>query len=298
MSRIVCLGMAVRDLVFEVPRLPAVPQKLTASAMHLRGGGMAATAAVAAAALGASVEYWGRLGDDDIGRDLRRDLQSRGVQVEALTVPGTRTPVAAVMVAGNGERMLAVFRGRLDDSAGWLPLDRLAAAQAVLADFRWLEGAQSLYTAAVGRRIARVLDADVGDPAALHALLPLVDHAIFSQQGLADLVGTSDVEQGLRKAAAETAGVVAATLGERGSMFLIDGTVHHIPAPVVEARDSNGAGDVFHGAYTFALTLGRTVVDAAHFASAAAALKCLSGGGWEAVPDREAVNDFMKGSKC
>jgi sulfofructose kinase len=79
-------------------------------------------------------------------------------------------------------------------------------------------------------------------------------------------------------------------------MFLIDGRIHHIPAPVIKARDSNGAGDVFHGAYTAALALGQTVVDAARFASATAALKCSNGGGWEALPDRESVNALMKES--
>src|SRR5438477_11744199 len=118
MAAIICLGTVVRDLVFEVPALPSTPQKLTASALHKRSGGMAATAAIAAAALGGSVDYWGRLGDDETGRELRRELEAHRVRVHACIQPGTQSPVAAVLVAGNGERMLAVFRGRLDDDAG------------------------------------------------------------------------------------------------------------------------------------------------------------------------------------
>jgi sulfofructose kinase len=89
--------------------------------------------------------------------------------------------------------------------------------------------------------------------------------------------------------------VVGVTLGERGSVFRVDGAVHRIAAPAVEAKDTNGAGDVFHGAYALALAEGMRVIDAIRFASVAAALKCRSGSGWEAAPDRAAVDEFLKG---
>ena len=337
MAAIICLGMAVRDLVFAVPELPPVPRKLTATALYKRGGGMAATAANAAAMLGGTVDYWGRLGDDETGRELRRELEAHGVRVEAPIVPGTQTPVAAVLVADSGERMLAVHRGQLDAATGWLPLHRVASVRAVHADFRWPEGARLLYEAARAHRIPCVLDADSGDADAVRALLPLADHAIFSQAGLAELVGNAGLvddsgggggigsgaargggvrggggdnrpddtaalggavalEPALRRAASLTAGVVGVTLGERGSLFLINGVAHRIGAPAIVARDTNGAGDVFHGAYALALAEGRGVIDAARFATAAAALKCRNGSGWEAAPNRVAVDEFLKGS--
>ena len=295
MAAIICLGIAVRDFVFSVPSLPPTPQKLTASAMRKSSGGMAATAAIAAASLGGSVAYWGRLGADDTGRELRAELESYGVHVHAPTIEGTESAVAAVLVADNGERMLAVFRGRVDDSTDWLPLASVASAQAVLADYRWPQGAQALFAAALARRIPRVLDADAGDPAALRLLVPLADHAIFSQAGLAELTANADPQAGLRQASALTSGVVGVTLGEYGSLFLIDGVAHRIGAPAIVARDTNGAGDVFHGAYTLALARGLGVIDACRFATAAAALKCRNGSGWEAAPDRVAVEEFMKG---
>ena len=294
MASIICLGIAVRDLVFSVPTLPPVTQKTTASAFHKRGGGMAATAAVAAAALGGSASYWGRLGGDDTGRELRRELESYGVRVCTVQVPGTLTPTATVLVAGNGERMLTVFPGLLDDSADWLPLSEVGTAQAVHADFRWPLGARTLYEAAIAKGIPRVLDADIGGATTVSSLLPLVDHAIFSRLGLVELSGSEDTEAGLRKAAALNGGVVAVTLGEQGSLFLVDGTVHRIPAPVIAARDTNGAGDVFHGAYTLALAEGRTVIDAARFATAAAALKCANGSGWDAAPGRARVDNYLR----
>jgi sulfofructose kinase len=295
MAAIICLGMAVRDLVFEVPELPPAPQKLTASSFRRRGGGMAATAAVAAAALGGSADYWGRLGDDDTGRQLCRELEAHGVRVHARMTRGTQTPVAAVLVAGNGERMLAVFRGRLDEAADWLPLEDVATAQAVLADFRWPEGARALFAAARASGIPRVLDADAGDAAVERSLLPLCDHAIFSQAALAELTADAGIEAGLREAAASAGGVVGVTLGEKGSAFLVGGEIRRIGAPKVEARVTKGAGDVDDGADTLGLAQGLDVIAACRFATAAAALKCRNGSGWEAVPALAEVDELMKG---
>ncbi len=294
MPNIICLGIAVRDLVFEVPSLPSVPRKLTARGFHQNGGGMAATAAVAAAALGADVSYWGRLGDDAIGRELRHELQTLGVTVVSRVAPATQTPVAAVLVADNGDRLLAVFRGNCSAATDWLPIADVGRADAVHADFRWPEGARVLYRAAARQSISRVLDADVGEPDTLRELLPLVDHAIFSELGLAELTGTNDIEAGLTMASALTPGVVAVTLGERGSVFRVDAVSHQITSPAVTARDTNGAGDVFHGAYTCALARGDTPLDAARFASVVAALKCQKGGGWQAVPKLSEVKQFLK----
>jgi sulfofructose kinase len=294
MAAIVCLGIAVRDLVFRVPALPAQPQKLTAHQLHRVGGGMSASASVAAARLGAQVEFWGRLGDDLEGQALRLELQHYGVQVPAPAVPGTQTPTAAVLVADNGERLLAVYRGQLDDSADWLPLDRLDRVQAVLADFRWPTGARTLFEAAAARGLPRVLDIDLGDPEASLGLLPAVDHAVFSEAGLAQAAGHGELDRALREMHQRGPAVVGVTLGEQGSRFLLDGLITHVPAVAVTARDTNGAGDVFHGAYTLALAEGQTVLDAARFASAAAALKCRNGTGWAASPDRASVRQLMK----
>lgn len=294
MAAIICLGIAVRDLVFRVPTLPTQPGKITASGLAPRGGGMAATAAVAAAALGGEVEYWGRLGDDAAGRELRAELESCGVKVQAASTSGTQTPTSAVLVAESGERVLAVYPGRLDDSAVWLPLDRVARTMAVLADFRWPTGATRLYEAAAAAGLPRVLDADVGEPAALARLLPLCNHAVFSTAGLAQFTGLDDASAALRQAATLTPGIVAVTQGEAGCLFLIEGREQRVSGFPVPVRDSNGAGDVFHGAYTLALARGEHVLDAARYASAAAALKCRNGSGWGAVPQHDDVQTLLK----
>lgn len=288
LAKIVCTGITVLDRVWDVPAIPPRPEKVTATGYRETGGGTAATACVAIAALGGRAALWSRVGDDAVGRALRDDLARRGVDVADLRLfPEGATPTTAALVDPAGERLLGVFTGRgLSDDAGWLPLRSLAGVDAVLADIRWPEGAAALFAAAGERRIRRVLDADVGAPAALPALARAADYVVFSTPALAAFSGTASPEAGLRRAARETGAVLGVTLGGDGCMWLDDGTARCAPALRVAARDTTGAGDVFHAAFTLALAEGRSVARAMAFANAAAGLKCETGNGWDGMPTR------------
>ena len=88
--------------------------------------------------------------------------------------------------------------------------------------------------------------------------------------------------------------VVVITQGRRGGI-LFDGT-KPTAYPIYPARvvDSNGAGDVFHGAFAAALLRGYDFLTCCHFASATSALKCTGIGARESVPDFETVRTYLK----
>jgi sulfofructose kinase len=297
MTRIISLGIVTLDQIWQVEAIPTRPVKFEASDIRDSGGGMAATAAVAIAALGGSPEFWSRVGADDTGDRLRRDLAARGVRVDGVRViAGAATPSSAVIVDRHGERLLAVFRGRgLDLDPAWLPLDRLDGVGAVMADVRWAEGALALFDAAERRGLPRILDGDVGEPAALATLAEHADHVVFSHGGLAQFAG-KDGEEGLRRAAHKVRGVAGVTLGADGFMWIEDGVLHRSPGFRVAARDTTGAGDTFHGAYALAIARGKSIAEAARFANAAAALKCAKGDGWNGMPTEGEVAALMRSS--
>ena len=74
--------------------------------------------------------------------------------------------------------------------------------------------------------------------------------------------------------------------------------MRHFPAFRIEAFDTNGCGDTFHGAFAFAVARNVAVEHAISFASAAAALKAMAGGGrrrgWEALPSLDEVLEFLR----
>lgn len=294
MTRVVCLGLVVKDMVFRVPAIPGIPQKLTATALRTQFGGMAATAAAAVAALGAEVEFWGRVGDDETGREAERAFRIRGVEPRLKATAGSSSPTSAVIVDDAGERMLAAYAGQLEPDPTWLPLERLRGTGAVHADFRWPQGARALYQAARELNIPSVLDADAGSTGAVRELLGLADHAIFSERGLADYAKDLPVEQALRLIAEGRKGVVGVTLGERGSVFLHEGNIRAFTAPHIVPVDTNGAGDVFHGAYALALARGLLWPHAAQYATAVASLKCTREHSWDQLPGHHEVMAFMQ----
>ena len=87
--------------------------------------------------------------------------------------------------------------------------------------------------------------------------------------------------------------VVAVTRGAAGSLWLINDEVVSVPAFRVPVADTTGCGDVFHGAYALALCEGQRPLEAARFATAAAALKAERGLGWDGMADRPAVDALL-----
>ena len=286
--QLICLGLTAFDITWTVETLPAAGAKTRALDLREGGGGMAANAAVAAARLGAQVQFWGRAGQDSAGTAMREQLAERGVGIDQLRLfERARSSVSGIVVDARGERSIVNFRGAdLPSDPSWLPLHTVAHADAVLADPRWPEGAAALFAAARSASIPTVLDADVADASVFDALLPLVDFAVFSEPGLAGFAGApASVEAQLQFALSRGCAVAAVTLGERGVVWAGRDGAGRLPAFPVVAIDTTGAGDVFHGAFAFAIGARSALRDAFRFSSVVAGLKCLRAGGREGVPD-------------
>jgi sulfofructose kinase len=297
---IICLGNAALDRIYRVPHLPHGSTKVRALEFGEAGGGMAANAACTISRLldpaTHCVEFWGRTGDDSAGRIIRDEFARYAVAIPHLrSFAGRTSSQSAVMVDTAGERMIVNYRGDVPtDDISWLPFAEVSAAAAVLTDVRWLEGARALLLAARSAGVPSVLDADLGDVPIVRALVPLADHAIFSEPGLVNWYGCDDMESALRAAVAAGARIAGVTRGEKGTTMSIDGVLHHVPALPVQVVDTLGAGDVFHGAYTLALAERKPVLDAARFASAAAAIKCSRPGGRQGSPTRRELEGLLR----
>ena len=284
--------------------LPIGSTKVRASEFREVGGGMASTAACAISRLlDASrhhVEFWGRTGGDSAGRLIRDEMALYAVNVDHVrTFDGCMSSQSAVMVDDAGERMIVNYRGDVPmDDLSWLPFNGIADAAGVLVDVRWLEGARAVLEAARAAKVVSVLDADLGDISIVRELVPLAGHAIFSEPGLDNWLGShcgddEAVEGALRDAVKSGAQIAGVTRGERGVMLWVDGALRHVPAFSVEVVDTLGAGDVFHGAYALGLAEGMSAVEAARFASAAAAIKCGRHGGRSGAPTRDEVRKLL-----
>jgi sulfofructose kinase len=296
MARIVCVGLACLDHLFKVDHLPAGGGKIFAENYVAAPGGPAAAASIAAAALGHDAVFLGRLGADDVGRELTARMARCGVDVSAIRyINGQSSQVSSVVVDQDGERQIINFSSRhLDPDPSWLPEEIIASADFVLADVRWPEGAEEGLKLARQHNVPGLIDADISPIDTSH-LIGLADYAVFSEKGLQTYADERDIEKGLQSAHRKSEAWVAVTAGDKGSYWLDEkGVMCSCPAEQVEAIDTCGAGDVFHGAFAVALAEKMEIENAMRFAGATASLKCLSFGGSLGTPDRAAVDRFLK----
>lgn len=294
MTRIVCVGITVLDRIWYLNDLPKEGGKYVANNYKEVGGGPAATAAVAAAKLGAKVDFIGRVGDDDTGNRLLAELEPLGVNTRyTRVVKGARSSQSAVLVDAGGERIIANYPSPdLPAEADWLRDIDFSQWDVVLADVRWHDGAKQAFTLARQQGVTTVLDADI-TPQDISELVALSDHAAFSAPGLQRLTNIPEPKSALKKAQTLTNGHVYVTQGKEGCYWLEKGDLCHQPGFTVEVVDTTGAGDVFHGALAVSLAQNARVGEAVQFASAVAALKCTRPGGRAGIPDCDQTRSFL-----
>jgi len=161
----------------------------------------------------------------------------------------------------------------------------------VLADTRWTEAALAVLQMARRTGIPGVVDAEAPIP---DAVLEAASHVAFSKQGLIAYTNIENLADALRAAQTKLDAWLCVTDGSNGVFYVHHGEIRHIPARPIDAIDTLGAGDVWHGVFTLALGQGQDEQSAICYANAAATLKCASLGGALAAPTRDQTQHFMR----
>lgn len=296
--RILCIGIPVRDLTFRVESVPARGSKANASGLAEICGGNALNAAIAIARLGGRASLAGPMGDaaETSSSFILDHMAREGIETRHIVrMPGVTTPVSAITIDATGERTLTIYR----DPGLWrvtLPDtdELLADCRAILVESRCAAFCIDLCHAARRRGIPVVVGVDRA-MALNDALLTAASHILFASEQVQETTGTADDGEALRHLSGITQAFLAATRGPQGTIWLNEtGELEETPAFLVQAVDTLGAGDVFHGAFALGLAEGREAREALRFASAAAALKCTRHGGGSAAPQRLEVMELLR----
>lgn len=280
-----------------VDKFPQAGTKVQATEFLITSGGQAGNAAVAVARLGAKTSYVGALGglDDEVANTITRTFAAQNIDVSrALRVPGARSSASLILIDASGEKMIATLRNRGLGEA--VPADAEAAVaevDAVMLDNRYDNISMPICLAAKARNIPRVLDFDKPTPGD-DPLFLACSHVICSADALREATGIDDLGMALLKLGRDYAGFLAVTHGPAGIYWRGGGGVRHMPAFKIDAVDTLGAGDAFHGAFVFRLVESGDVVDSMRFAAAAAAIRCTRFGILTAVATRAEVDAFLK----
>jgi len=278
---VVGVGLNATDTLLMVPHFPAYAGKAPFDEEVVSPGGQVASAIVACARLGLRAKYIGSVGDDERGRIQLESLRAAGVNLDHVQLRrGCPTQSAYIVVdRSTGERTVLWRRDdclRIDP--GQIFEDQIAGARLLHIDGH--DTPAVAHAAAIAHRHGIPVTVDVDTIyAGFDRVLLNVDYLLASAEFPAQWTGKSDPFEALETLQAEYGMQVAAmTLGAHGALARAGGRFIYAPGYVVDCVDSTGAGDVFHGAFCYAVLQGMTMPAALDFSNAMAALNCTARG--------------------
>lgn len=293
---VVGIGQSAWDILAKVDMFPQADTKKEVLFWEEQGGGPVATALATLSRLGVPCRFHGVIGDDREGESIRQSLREEGVYVSGLVTRSRASSQTAFIVIEKSAATRTIFWKRPSGeplSPEELPRDFLKGA-----DFLLLDGLMkdvSLFAARQAKEacIPVVLDAGRMREGILE-LARLSDFVVGSEEFARELSWRDDAAQFQQKIKKHGFGITTITLGARGSVTYADDRIIIIPAFPIEAVDTTGAGDVFHGGYIYGLLRKWSLESTIRFASAVAAMKCRKVGGRAGIPRPAEVQRFLE----
>lgn len=298
MTKLIGIGACVCDKLIEMSAFPTEDTKIDALYSRTAGGGPTATALSAAARLGADAAYIGTLSTDEAGDYLVSDFAAHQVNTDLIRRVEGRTFCSWIILSReSGSRTCILDRGtlsktQLDDAqkaaiahASLLEVDGNDLPAAVeAADLIHAHGGKVLY------------DADGRYPG-FEALLERADYLIPSERCAKAVTGKESFQESAEELfRLYHPEICVVTAGKEGGAYVSKEASGLYKAFKVDVRDTNGAGDVFHGAFCASLLRdpGLSLYDRCLFSGAVSAIKCTGVGARDSVPTYEETIKFIK----
>jgi ribokinase len=298
------LGIFVADLAFRAGRLPGIGETIAGSGFKMGPGGKGSNQAVAAARVGAKVDFISKIGRDEFGANALATWKKEGITPRVVEMDEEPTGAAFIYVNDkNGDNAIIVVPGA---AATITAADVDAAADAIRSAAVFITQLEQPVAAAKrGLAIAREAGAvTIFNPAPAErfddALYGLCDYVTPNESEATLLTGIEvKTVEDARKAGdiflKKGAGNALITLGEAGALLHSKTQSTLVPAfkagPVVE---TTGAGDAFNGGFAAALAEGATPLEAARFGAAVAGISVTRAGTAPSMPTRSEVDDLLK----
>ena len=303
---ILVIGSSNTDLIIKAARIPKPGETILGGEFARAAGGKGANQAVAAARAGGAVTFIARVGRDANGEAALAGFVADGINVQRVVRDATRpSGVALILVDQNGENSIAVASGANDKLS---PADvRRAKSAFCRARIVLLQLETPLPTVVASAALAAASGVRVVLNPAPARLLPAQllrrVYVLTPNESEAELLtgvvvsNEATAAQAADKLLARGVQNVIITMGARGAFVVGNGLRRLIPGFKVAAVDATGAGDVFNGALVVALAEGRPLLEAARFASAAAAISVTRFGAQPSAPTRQEIQALLATGK-
>lgn len=294
MIDVLCIGHAAYDLTMSVEHHPHADEKLQATAMQSCGGGPAANAAVQVARLGGRAAFCGYLGNDIFGDAHVAEFEADGVDLNWLVRGAAPSSISQILAKPDGSRSLVNYKV----DTPWLAADAVDLStikpRAILFDGHEPLLSETVIKRAEADKIPTVLDAG-----SLHRGTELLamqaDYLVASSKFASQFCASEDMEEALEQLREKRDNVVI-TLGGEGLIWARGGEFGEVKAFDVNAIDSTGAGDAFHGAFAYGMAQGMEWDGLLRYASAAGALTCTRLGAQSGLPNKDETERLLSRS--
>ncbi|MEH8022509.1 ribokinase [Gallibacterium anatis] len=306
MHKLTVLGSINADHVIQVPHFPQPGETLSGQNYHIVYGGKGANQAVAAARLGAKVDFIACIGEDKIGLEMKQAFQKDGINTDSIaTIQGETTGIAMIQVADSGENSIVISAG----ANAHLTTDivdkfkqKILDADALLMQLETPLNA-IIYATKIAKQAGKHTVLNPAPAKALPDELLAQLTMITPNETEAELLTGVKVvdEQSAAQAAAvfhqKGVAIVLITLGAKGVFISHNALQKIIPGFRVQAKDTTAAGDTFNGALVTALLEQKSLEEAIQFAHAAAAISVTRFGAQTSIPSRQETLDFLANIK-
>jgi sulfofructose kinase len=294
------LGSVTVDFVGAVDKWPAEGAKLPLNALSIHDGGLVGTALVAVSRLGGHAAFAGKLGTSDMAKRAVSAFKKDGVDTSLVLLTSDAEPIVAFVFTNSITGHRNIF---------WTRQSVQYPMPNELPDARWYErtrvllidyecGQAGIAAAKIARmhKIPVVSDIEGKTQHAAEAMV-VSTHLVISEDFARAYTAKADIDAILHNMQTAADQTVIVTRGADGCAGIGPEGHFTLPAYKVNAIDTTGCGDTFHGAFALAIARKMNVVEAAKFASAAAALCATKIGGRDGIPNAEQLESFMNNNK-
>jgi sugar/nucleoside kinase (ribokinase family) len=293
-------------ILYGLPAVMPTERELLASDFRLTLGSSSAIVAHNLAALGLSVGFITRLGDDALGSIALERLAERGVDLSCVKrVSGGTSTGVTILLDHEGKRHILTYPGTMFEmDAADLDMAYLASGRHFHLSSFFLHKALQSDLPRIFRQLKAeglTLSLDTNDDPeeswgnGFDELLGIVDIFLPNEDEACRITGKPDAERAI-EVLAKRVPLAAVKCGERGALVRAGTRRWQLPAASVTPVDTIGAGDSFNAGFLAAYLRGEAPDACAAFGNRTAALSTLRPGGTESFRDSELVKDFLSRS--
>ena len=293
--KIICVGHAAYDITIPLDKFVLENTKNRVDELCQNGGGPAATAAYLLGKWGMDVAFAGVVGNDLYGKKIKEEFENVNVRTKYLEMNKNFATTLSFIVANksNGSRTILTYRPKemvmKDIKLDFKPDIILLDGQEVEISKKLLmEYPDAISIIDAGRATDDIIE-----------LAQMVNYVVCSKEFAETVTGITidynnfETISNLYQEMKDIFGTnIVVTLEAKGALYQVEDKVRIMPSLKVQAIDSTGAGDIFHGAFTYGLAKGYDLEKTIKIANLAGAVSVTKLGSRNSILTIEEMQDI------